>query len=31
MTIYSPSVTEEELEKVKFNPELALIKITGRV
>ena len=31
MTIYSPSVTEEELEKVKFNPELALIKITAHV
>lgn len=31
MMIYSPSSTEEELEKVKFNPELALIKLTAHV
>ena len=31
MTIYSPSMSEEELARVKFNPELALIKLVGRV
>lgn len=31
MTIYSPNVSEEELERVKFNQELALIKLVGRV
>lgn len=31
MTIYSPSVSDEELERVRFNPELALIKLVGRI
>ena len=30
MTIASPDLTEEELEKTKINPELALIKLVGR-
>lgn len=29
MTVASPNATEEEIENVKFNPELALIKIVG--